>query len=71
MNADEYPMEEDILETLRRTFAYAPNKQDGEQWVVYRNDQLLVFHRDRFIKVYRRGALDANDYSEIDPAPWA
>jgi hypothetical protein len=63
-------MDTNTAEALKREFGYVPDKDAGEQWTVYRDRALLVFHPERLIKVFRRGALGEQDYCECNPAPW-
>lgn len=60
-------MKQQNLEALRRTFGYAPDERDGEQWVVYQDRVLIVIHPERRPRLYKRGALGAGDYTEVEP----
>ena len=58
----------EIANSLQRVFGYVPQPDIGEQWVVYRDNFLLVIHPDRLARMYERGS--GGKYSEIDPVFW-
>lgn len=58
-------MDDEISTALRREFGYVPDEGDGEHWVVYRDNILLVVHPERKPKLFERGCRGS--YSEIEP----
>lgn len=59
------PEHDSETEALRREFGYVPQLSDGESWVVYRDQMLIVIHPDRRPRLYPRGGRGV--YSEIEP----
>ena len=58
-------MDENIAARLREEFGYAPDESDGEKWVVYRDNMLIVTHHRNKPKLFERGCR--GDYIEIEP----
>lgn len=59
--------DEEVMASLRKTFGYAPNERDGEQWAVYQDHSLIVIHPERRPRIYKRGC--GGSYYEIEPDP--
>ncbi len=65
LRGDDYANE--VADALRKEFGYAPQENDGEKWVIYRDCMLIVAHPERRPRIYRRGGSGVHDYTEIDP----
>lgn len=60
-------MDEKCAEALKREFGVVPDEDGGWKWVVYQDQALICVHPEHRMRVYRRCAMDDQDYHEIEP----